>query len=88
MVKRVAKFAGVPNWKEITPHKLRHTTAIIGALAAREGRVDPETIRRQLRWRNINMLSTYADMSEALFREGYDRAYEVGYGGGEEEDTM
>jgi len=76
MVKKVAERAGLSNWKDITPHKLRHSFVIACMMAEREGKIDLEAVRRQAGWTDAGkMIKTYADYGVKELVEAYDNVF-------------
>jgi integrase len=72
-VKLIAKEAGIHGWKNVHPHLFRHVTSIVLTHALREGKIDIETLRGQMGWRNpTQMLSVYSNFGIDVRRQIID----------------
>jgi len=69
IIKKYAKQAGIPDWKRITPHKLRHSFAVHWVQSGG----DLERLRRILGHESLNTTQIYLQFRFEDVRDEYDR---------------
>ena len=69
MVKKYARKAGIANWRQLSPHKLRHSFAIRWVQSKKE----IEALRRLLGHARLNTTQVYLDYDESFVKQEYDR---------------
>ena len=69
LVKKYARQAGLPHWKSLSPHKLRHSFAISWVQSKKE----IEALRRLLGHARLNTTQVYLDYDESFVKQEYDR---------------
>lgn len=69
MIKKYAEQAGIPDWKRVTPHKLRHSFAVHWVRCGG----DLERLRRILGHESLETTQVYLQFRFKDVREEYDR---------------